>query len=180
VRFRLLALLPFLYLVPFVALERWLAGGESHGLFLRVEIELVKVIGLAGGLVAAWSFGRGEFLRRAWLWTVACSALLIVADAAMLLVPAGVPTGLVGPLRGGLVLVANAFQAIGMYLLAHAWARAGLELPGPRWTRPAGYAVACALALLPRRRWWSRGGGSWPATGRAPWARPPASETSSA
>ncbi|HOX45391.1 MAG TPA: hypothetical protein PK668_17475 [Myxococcota bacterium] len=146
-RFRLLAVLPFLYLVPFVALERWLAGGESYGLFLRVEIELVKLIGLAGGLVAAWSFSRGEYLRRAWLWTAACSGLLLVADAALLLSSAGAPIALVGPLRGGLVLAANTFQAIGLYMLANAWARAGLELPGPRWTRPAAYAVACALAL---------------------------------
>jgi hypothetical protein len=148
--FKRLAILPLLgALIPvFIMLGLEVAG--SRQIALRVEIETVKMLGLAGSIIAALSFGRGEHLRRAWLLNGSCYGFLLLRDllfGVWLTRESGQPSQY---LEAVLVLIANAGAVMGWWMLARTWEVAGIALP---WSatqrlivRLLGVVVGAAIA----------------------------------
>jgi hypothetical protein len=144
-KFRTLALLPVAWVAIFLLGVWAVPGGVAPG-FVRVEIEAAKLTALVGCALAARAFGRGDYLRRAWLLHVADYVFLLARDAIV-----------VGFLRGDtafgvrfeyvqavLVTCANLCMFSGSFMLARAWRVAGIELPG----RPAQRVAATALWVV--------------------------------
>jgi hypothetical protein len=145
VSFRALAIAPaVLVLAVFTALG--IAGGP-HGA-LRVEIEAVKLLALAGCLAAATSFADSDYLRRAWQLAAASLAFLLVRDACML---GGLTTqGQQGDLLIGLfVLCSNVAGVASAWLMAHTFQVAGLATAEsvPRWRSLTVLAFVVALVI---------------------------------
>lgn len=142
------SLLPFPLAWTAALVVLGLLGGQQPWwpALLRVEIELAKALAALGCLLAALSFSRGDYLRRAWLLLGACSLVLLVRDATLLLADPA-PPGLV-LLRGLLVVVANASVVAGIFMLARVAHLAGLDIPWSRTLRLALTAGLCALSLL--------------------------------
>jgi len=152
-RFRRLAVLPLLVAAAFLVGDWLLHEGPAHAVFLRTEIALVKTLSLIGSLAAALRFEPGAYLRRAWLWSASCMAMLLLADLTRVPVrweELGIDIVLV---RSILTVLANAAQVVGTWMLARAWRVAELSLPGPRWGQAgvalAAVVVAAALAGPP-------------------------------
>jgi hypothetical protein len=145
---RALAVFPLLWVVVFLVGDTLLQGDPSHLTFLRVEIELAKTLNLLGAWAAALSFDRGDYLRRAWFLIGACMALLLLRD--LTIVP-GVAEAMgassVVVFRGVLVVAANASQVVGTWLLARAWQRASLALPGSQASQWGVRIAAIMLAV---------------------------------
>jgi hypothetical protein len=144
----LLAVLPFAWVALFVA--AMLAAGDAHGaVVLRVEVEAAKLVSLAGGLIAAAAFDRGDYLRRGWALVATCNALLLVRDAT--LVP-GMPQTVLGmslaTLQTLIITVGNASSVAGIVILARAWSVAGLEPAGSKLTRRSVMLGATLIALV--------------------------------
>jgi len=142
---RWLLILPLAGVGLCVLAEHMLAGEAGHAAWLRVQIELSKGLSLTGALVAAFTFARGEYLRRAWLFTGGCMAVLLLRDATLLIEDGQALT----VVRGVMVVLANLSAVIGAWMLARAWKVAGIALPGGRTAQLAvlGLAVVVALAL---------------------------------
>jgi hypothetical protein len=117
---------------------------------LRPQVEVFKSLDLLGCLVAAFAFGRGDYLRRAWGLTATCAALLLLRDAVLRI---GSPTHVLGipadAVDGAMVLVANIAAVAGLWMLARAWSIAGLEPPGSARGRRilVGAAIVFACAV---------------------------------
>lgn len=142
-----LAIFPLAWVVAFLAGDALLHGTPAYATFLRTEIELAKALNLLGAWAAAASFDRGDYLRRAWFLIGACMALLLLRDVT--LVP-GVAAALGAanlPVRSGLVVAANVSQVVGTWLLARAWQRASLALPGSRASQWSVRLAAIVLAV---------------------------------
>lgn len=133
----------------FVALGLAL-GPAALTALLRTENEAGKVLSVLGCLAAALAFERGDYLRRAWLFTAACLLLLLVRDVTVI---PPVEQALAGPhldtARGALVVAANASSVVGTAMLARAWSVAGLDAGESRGRRAllllAGVAVSLAI-----------------------------------
>jgi len=145
VRFRVLVAIPLAWAVVFIVTDLLLQGTEGYRIFLRTEIELVKGLALIGCLAAAFSFNRGEYLRRAWLFMGGCMFFLLLRDLTMLpAIESSIES--IDLIQGVLVVLANASVVVGIYMLAQAWRVAGLELPGTKGQRWAGLLIAVLLA----------------------------------
>jgi hypothetical protein len=145
VKFRYLVAIPLAWAVVFIVLDFFVQDSAGYRVFLRTEIELVKGLALVGCLAAAFSFSRGEYLQRAWLFMGGCMFFLLLRDLTML--PAiESSTGSIDLIQGILVVLANISVVIGIYMLAQAWRVAGLELPGTKGQRWAGILIAILLA----------------------------------
>jgi hypothetical protein len=132
--FRILVAIPLAWVAVFSVLDQLVSGTAGYRIFMRTEIELVKGMALIGCLAAALAFGRGEYMRRAWLFMGGCMLFLLLRDLTM--VPAIEKSSLpIAPIRGSLVILANASLIVGILLLARAWKVAGLMLPGTRRQR---------------------------------------------
>jgi hypothetical protein len=142
----LLVGMPLAWVILFLIGDLGLWGGSAHPVFLRAEIELVKLASLGGFLAAALAFRGGEYLRRAWLLSGGCMAFLLLRDVTLIPWFESLPLPLEA-VRGGLVVAANAFQVVGMLLLARAWRVAGLEPPVTRARRLGLYLAAALVAL---------------------------------
>lgn len=127
--FKRLAILPlFAGLVPAIIMLG-IEVVRTRQIALRVEIETVKLLGLAGSIIAARSFDRGEHLRRAWLLNGSCYALLLFRDllfGAWLVRDSGEPWQY---LEAVIVLIANAGAVTGVWMLSRTWQVAGIALP---------------------------------------------------
>ena len=127
-----------------------LAGDATHAV-LRIENEAGKVLAVLGCVLAAQSFEPGDYLRRAWLYSGGCMALLLVRDTTI--VPA-VDAAFAGTrleiVRGALVVAANASSVVGTALLARAWSVSGLSTAGRRaWLVVGGIAIALVATGWP-------------------------------
>jgi hypothetical protein len=123
-----------------------LAGSPSLAVFVRTQLELAKLLAFLGPLAAALSFDRGEYLRRGWLLVAACMGLLLLRDLTLVpvLASALAPSEMT-LVRGLTVVLANAAQIWGTWILARAWKVASLELPA---SRAAQRAVVGAVVML--------------------------------
>src|SRR6266699_884510 len=82
--YRTLVWMPILVATPLLFAELALEG-HPQTLAIGVEVELAKMLWLAGALAAARSFDPGDYLRRGWLFIAAASALFLARDATLLL-----------------------------------------------------------------------------------------------
>ena len=145
-KYRLLALLPMVLAAIFVLTTH----ADPLSPALRPQVEVFKSLDLIGCLVAAFAFGRGDYLRRAWSLAATCAAVLLLRDVLLRVwTPThvlGVPTDVVD---GAMVLVANAAAVAGLWMMARAWSIAGLEPPGSARGRRilVGVAVVFACAV---------------------------------
>ena len=147
--YRRLAAFPLVWLAFFL-LVVLLVPAEGRAPYLRVGNEASKTIAALGCLVAAYTFARGDYMRRAWALNAGCYVLLLGRDVFSVFAPPG--SLLVGPIqsdavRGVLALLANVSALWGTLLLARAWSIAGLELPGSRRTK-LGIIVVVALSAV--------------------------------
>jgi hypothetical protein len=152
-KLRLLAALPFVLTAALVVMVRMTAGMPVQPLAMRIEVEILKTLALIGCVVAAFSFERGEYMRRAWLLSGGCYAFLLLRDLTVgqwtPWAPGpkvlGVPTELV---ESALVIVANVGAVWGTLMLARAWQVAGLSEVDSRWRRRALFIVALIIAIV--------------------------------
>jgi hypothetical protein len=145
VSFRALAVVPGIAVVGVFALL-WAAG--TPPLALRVEIEAVKLAGLAGCLAAATSFDASDYLRRAWQLAATSFAFLLARD---LLVQSGIAARSGSPdlLIGLLVLCSNIAGVASAWLMARTFKVAGLATAetAPRWRSLTLLAFVVALLI---------------------------------
>jgi hypothetical protein len=148
VSFRALAIVPgVVVLAVFAAL--WAAGAPEA--VVRLEIEAVKVIALAGCLAAATSFAESDYLRRAWNLTAVSFAFLLARDA-FLLSGLAAQTAQADLLIGLLVLCSNIAGVASAWLMARTFQVAGLATAesAPRWrTLTLAAFVAASLVCAP-------------------------------
>ena len=121
------------------------AASRDH--VLQGEIDLSKLLGLAGTAAAALAFDRGDYLRRGW-GAVALNYVCLLGRDATLPVRSLMPPLLYEVTRGALVTVGNVLLVVGVWTLARAWAVAGLAHPGSRAARVAAVAVAIGVVLV--------------------------------
>ena len=127
--FKRLAVLPFLMALVPALIMLGIEVARTRQIALRVEIETVKLLGLAGSVIAARSFDRGEHLRRAWLLNGSCYAFLLLRDllfGVWLVRDSGEPSQYLEAL---IVLIANAGAVTGVWMLSRTWQVAGIALP---------------------------------------------------
>ena len=152
-RFQRLAVLPLVWAAVFLALDAVLFGRPGYPTFLRVEVEAAKALTLIGSWAAAFTFEKGAYQRRAWLFIGGCMALLLTRDFVNLTpVFQGLDPHTLATLAGVLVAAANVSQVIGTWMLARTWKVAQLELPGSRaaqWATVAAVGVVAAAAAGP-------------------------------
>jgi hypothetical protein len=113
------------------------AGSHSA---VRAEVEVAKLLWLAGALRAAYGFERGDYLRRGWLLIAAGVVFFLIRDASQLL-------GMSGALPGVIVALGNVAQVAGLFVLARVWNAAGLD-DAVRGQRRALFAAAIAAAAV--------------------------------
>lgn len=122
-----LAWLPLAFAAVF-AVAGFAVGGGAAGPLLKTENELGKVLALAGALVAAFAFERGDYLRTAWLLNAAAYALLLAGDACGVhLIAHRLTSHQLDAAQGLVTLLANGAAVVGTWMLARAWNVAGLE-----------------------------------------------------
>jgi hypothetical protein len=125
---------------------------------LRLDDGLMFSAAAIGSFAAAFAFGAGDYLRRAWVLMGACYVLLFV-DALVFGVSSGLHTREVSPtgavVSGLITLVANVVTVVSLLIVARAWKVAGLELSVSRagfWVLEGALAVM-TLGLLGPTLW---------------------------
>ncbi len=146
--FRLLAALPLVAaVIAFFAAAA--LGFDTAAPMLLGVVAAAKVAAVVGSLAAAFTFERGDYLRRAWLFAAVSHALLA---RELWLFPLGMDATIVGvsveTLNPIVVAVANVAGVIASWHMARAWNVAGLELSGSARTWvPHLFALAVALLI---------------------------------
>jgi hypothetical protein len=95
----------------------------------RIEVFVVRIVALTAALVAANAFDRGDYMQRAWLIYGLAPLFVTIRDLLFtfwLTRQSGTASEYVEAL---LVLLANAGQIAGVWMLSRAWQIAGIELP---------------------------------------------------
>ncbi len=148
-RFKALILIPIVWIAIFIIADVIVYHDvDATTLLHRIQIELSRIVWLFGCLIAAFSFERGEYLRRAWLFFSGCPLVLIFFDIGLLLKTMQIWPDQIDFIRGVLVVVANVFGVISIIMLANAWKVAGIELPGSKSSQMAFRILLLIVALL--------------------------------
>jgi hypothetical protein len=148
VRYRLLVAMPFVAVAALWAALA-LVPAARHTTLYSVEVELAKCAALVGCAVAATRFGRGDYLRTAWLLFGQCYLFILGND---IFLRAGL--GIVAdrpwaPLTSSIVIfVANVGQLVGVIMIARVWRVAGFELAGSPSVRLAVRIGAFVIAVV--------------------------------
>lgn len=129
------------YLFP---AEWWLAATTATTAMADISLTL-------GALLAALAFGRGDPLRRAWLWVTASGFTGLVSTLSQGPNLRSVSNHLIetqsGLVVGGVIdVVLNLTMIIGFLLFARAWAQTGLAPPGQRAATLVATCVGLAVA----------------------------------
>jgi hypothetical protein len=143
---RWLAASPFVFVALTAAVFALVPAGARE-LVVQGEIDLSKLLALAGLTAAALAFERGDYLRRGWGLWAACYVLLLGRDGMLLVAPHVSPLAF-EIVRGVLVGIGNGCVVAGTWMLARAWSVAGLEHPGPRSARWAAVAVGIIATVV--------------------------------
>ncbi len=143
-KYRVLAAIPFVFTAIVAIVFAMYPEGAGRLIAMRAEIELVKALALIGCVVAASSFERGDYLRRAWLLNGACFVVLILRDVTFKM---SLPQGpQLENVQASLVLVANIVSIAGTWMMARTWQVAGID-PSQSKARIALILSAAAIAL---------------------------------
>jgi hypothetical protein len=145
--YRRLVWVPVVAALLFLLVELTM-GPSSQALAIRAEVELAKVLWLAGAIAAARVFEAGDYLRRGWLFIAAGVALFLVRDAVQTpwIQETLSPTSL-GAVEGILVVSGNVCQVSGVWVLARVWSAVGLD-DAVRGQRRMLFAAAIALVAV--------------------------------
>ncbi len=127
-RLRWLAVFPFVFALLFIVLLRSVGSEQIAACVLGQKL-LVRLLALAGCVIAASAFDRGDHLRRAWIWLALSTAFLLVRDL-LRLGPLRDATGGGAWLLDGILLFCNLALVIGVWLLARSWRMAAMVQPG--------------------------------------------------
>ncbi|RME29976.1 MAG: hypothetical protein D6806_00730 [Deltaproteobacteria bacterium] len=119
------------------------AGSEWWPVFKRVEIEAAKIAALSGCLLAAYSYSKGDYLRRSWLLMAASTALLLVRDATIIM--GFDPKSKFGLVQGSIVVIGNVFAVVAIYMFGRTSKLTGLDNP---WSPAKKWALTINLVLL--------------------------------
>jgi hypothetical protein len=145
--YRRLVWVPIVVALLFLLAELGM-GPASQALAIRAEVELAKLLWLAGALAAARVFESGDYLRRGWSLIAAGVFLFLVRDAVQLpLIQATLPATSLGVVEGILVVSGNVFQVSGVWVLARVWSAVGLD-DAVRGQRKMLFAAAVALVVV--------------------------------
>jgi hypothetical protein len=145
--YRTLVWIPVVLALLFLGTELAM-GPSSQALTIRVEVELAKILWLAGALAAARVFEAGDYLRRGWLLIAVGVALFLVRDLTQIpTIETMVPPTSLGVFRGVVVIAGNLSQVWGVWVLARVWSAAGLD-DAVRGQRRVLFAAAVALSAM--------------------------------
>lgn len=149
-KYRLLVALPIAFATLVAVAMALLPADVPRAATLRIEIELAKTLALVGCGIAAYTFDKGDYLRRAWLLNGACFVFLLLRDVTFLF--PGREEGVAGALltldqvAATLVLLANIVSVAGTWMMARAWQVAGID-PSQSKARTGLVLGAAAFAL---------------------------------
>lgn len=143
-KLRLLWLGPVVWVALFVALYLALEGSAAHRVFVRAEIETVKVLAMLGCLAVAFAYRPGDYLRLAWLFMGTGTAIILVRDLTLLPWFEEMPGK--DLVAGLLILAANLCVIASMAVFARTARISGLALPGTAGARLGVLAVAVLVA----------------------------------
>ncbi len=145
---RALALFPLAWLFLVLVSLALTSGTTAAPGTLRAEIELGKILSLAGLWAAAYTYHKGDYLRRAWFLIGLGIVFLLARD--LTVAPLGFGAWneqALAAFRGALVFLGNLSSVIGIWMLARAWRVGGIALPGARLARSGVVVVTLALAV---------------------------------
>lgn len=147
-KFRLLVAIPFIALAAL-----WIALAlvpEAHRATLyQIEVELAKSAAFIGCAVAATRFGRGDYLRTAWLLFAQCYFLILCNDIFLRDGIGIMANRSWAPLTSNIVIfLANLGQLLGVVMIARVWRVAGFELAGSPSVRLVVRIGAFVVALV--------------------------------
>lgn len=140
---RALCLLPFIWAV--ILLVGHLASLDLINIY---EVLLVKGLAFVGSLAAVFTFNRGEYLRRAFVFLSICTLCLVMLSVCSLLPHSWSEMIIIDALKVLFVTCANAFQVAGMLVLARTWRVAGLNFPVSPLKKTLLTVVVVGVSLL--------------------------------
>ncbi len=129
---------------------------EERANFWYTAIMGAKLLAFVGALAAAFAFGPGDYLRRAWLFIAANYACITFNTIIFGGQGRGTLFGwhphlvtlspeLASQLNISALILGNVLAVVGAVLLARAWSVAGLDRSGSSATRIA--VILCAIAI---------------------------------
>jgi hypothetical protein len=127
-----------------VLLVFFLAGINLIG---DLEVLVVKLLGFVGVFWALLTFKRGEYLCWAFLSLTVCYFCLLFFAVLSLLPVSWSENEIADGLRVVFILGANAFQVIGVLVLARAWNVAGMDFPVAPWKKNLLMVVVVGLSF---------------------------------
>lgn len=145
---------PWLLTLLLIGGHAWLApAGDGRGDAFNWISLAMKALALGGLCMGAFSFERGDYLRKAFAFEAGTFGLLMVRDLSGLIVPVSQflkDAQIYLPLRYTLVIVANTSSVVGAWMLAMTSEKAGLHGLGgqrKRWMFGlAGLSLGLALS----------------------------------
>lgn len=103
-------------------------GPSLRPLAIHAVVELAKLAWLVAAVAAARAFEPGDYLRRAWGMIALAVGLFLLRDALQIpSLAAAIPSVAVGGLEAVLVVLGNAAQVWGVWLIARVWSAVGLD-----------------------------------------------------
>ncbi len=147
-RYRTLAWLPVAVLLPIFLVELVIGPSPAQAALVRAEVEITKAFWLVGCLAAAFTFDKGDYLRRGWLLTGVTAGVYFLRDITFIpALHAALPQGPVDVFCAIVIIVGNAVQVAGAWVLARAWSVSGIEDTRSSRRPTALYAAAVVVAL---------------------------------
>ncbi len=148
-KFRNLLILPVAWLGLFLILDMiFIDDPDINSGFHYINLNLTNLMFLAGCLLAALKFKPGDYLRKAWLWLVACAFFINFYNVIPVIAWMGADQVQIGLFQGICNAFGNTSAVVGIVMLSRAWRIAELELPGPEWAQLFVQLIAVALALI--------------------------------
>jgi hypothetical protein len=148
-RTRGLAIFPLVYAAVFIVIASRLEG-DSLGSFVVGQKILVRILGALGCYAALRAFERGDHLRRAWLFLLGGTLVILLRDVLRLFPPFDPASASAGAqvVLSGLGVLSNVGLLSGVWMLARAWKKAAIALPGGRAGVAAMVVMTAALAVV--------------------------------
>jgi hypothetical protein len=148
VSYRTLVWAPIAVALLFVFAELPMPG-SSQVIAIRGEVEFAKLLWLAGALATARAFEAGDYLRRAWMILALAVVFFLMRDVTQIpFIHELAPATPVAIFSGVMVILGNAAQTAGIWMLARVWNAVGLDDAVRGTKRPLFIVVIGASVLL--------------------------------